>query len=127
MIDPHYANAYLKYMKLKKKGKLKVKIRKVGNSLVLTIPSAVRELMDLKEDGSFKMNMKYFDYCAGLRMTSKNFHKLFGGPPREPESKLTQRDMDLARSVQEVTEEIVMRMARHVHKETGQKYLCLAS
>jgi carbamoyltransferase len=86
----------------------------------------LNELMDLKEDGSFKMNMKYFDYCAGLTMTSKNFHKLFGGPPRVPESRLTQRDMDLARSVQEVTEEIVMRMARHVHKETGQKYLCLA-
>ena len=84
------------------------------------------ELMDLKDDGSFKMNMKYFDYCAGLKMTSKSFDKLFGGPPRTPESKLTQRDMDLARSVQEVTEEIVMRMARHVHKETGQKYLCLA-
>ncbi|MFH1313257.1 MAG: carbamoyltransferase [Candidatus Eisenbacteria bacterium] len=86
----------------------------------------LNELMDLKEDGSFKMNMKYFDYCAGLTMTSKHFHKLFGGPPRRPESQLTQRDMDLARSVQEVTEEIVMRMARHVHKETGQKYLCLA-
>jgi carbamoyltransferase len=86
----------------------------------------LNELMDLKEDGSFKMNMKYFDYCAGLTMTSKSFHKLFGGPPRQPESQLTQRDMDLARSVQEVTEEIVMRMARHVHKETGQKYLCLA-
>jgi carbamoyltransferase len=84
------------------------------------------ELMDLKDDGSFKMHMKYFDYCAGLTMTSKSFEKLFGGPPRTPESKLTQRDMDLARSVQEVTEEIVMRMARHVHKETGQKYLCLA-
>jgi carbamoyltransferase len=84
------------------------------------------ELMDLKDDGSFKMNMKYFDYCAGLTMTSKNFEKLFGGPPRKPESKLTQRDMDLARSVQEVTEEIVMRMAQHVHRQTGLKYLCLA-
>jgi carbamoyltransferase len=84
------------------------------------------ELVDLKDDGSFKMNMKYFDYCAGLTMTSKNFEKLFGGPPRKPESKLTQRDMDLARSVQEVTEEIVMRMAQHVHRQTGLKYLCLA-
>ena len=84
------------------------------------------ELIDLKEDGSFKMNMKYFDYCAGLRMTNKRFEKLFGGPPRKPESRLTQRDMDLARSVQEVTEEVMLRMARHVHKETGSKNLCLA-
>jgi carbamoyltransferase len=84
------------------------------------------ELMDLKEDGSFKLNMKYFDYCAGLTMTNGNFEKLFGGPPRKPESLLTQRDMDLARSVQEVTEEVMLRMARHVHRETGQKNLCLA-
>ena len=86
----------------------------------------LEHLMDLKEDGSFKMNMKYFDYCAGLTMTNQKFADLFGGPPRKPESKLTQREMDLARSVQEVTEEIMMRMARHIHKETGQKYLCLA-
>ena len=84
------------------------------------------ELMDLKEDGSFKMNMKYFDYCAGLTMTNRKFDKLFGGPPRKPESRLTQRDMDLARSVQEVTEEVMLRMARHIHHETGQKNLCLA-
>jgi carbamoyltransferase len=84
------------------------------------------ELMDLKEDGSFKMNMKYFDYCVGLTMTNKKFEKLFGGPPRRPESPLTQREMDLARSIQEVTEEVMLRMARHVHKETGQKNLCLA-
>ena len=83
-------------------------------------------LIDLKGDGSFKMNMEYFDYCAGLTMTNKKFHNLFGGPPRKPESKLTQREMDLARSVQDVTEEIMLRMARHIHKETGQKYLCLA-
>ncbi len=83
-------------------------------------------LMDIKEDGSFKMNMEYFDYCAGLTMTNEKFHKLFGGPPRQPESKLTQRDMDLARSVQDVTEEIMLRMTRHIHKETGQKNLCLA-
>ncbi len=86
----------------------------------------LRELIDLKEDGSFKMNMDYFNYCAGLTMTNKKFHKLFGSPPRKPESKLTQREMDLACSVQEVTEEVVLRMARHIHKETGQKYLCLA-
>lgn len=84
------------------------------------------ELMDLKEDGSFKMNMDYFDYCSGLTMTNRRFDKLFGGPPRKPESRLTQRDMDLARSVQEVTEEVMLRMARHVHQETGQKHLCLA-
>jgi carbamoyltransferase len=84
------------------------------------------ELMDLKEDGSFKMNMNYFNYCSGLTMTSRKFNKLFGGPPRKPESRLTQRDMDLARSVQEVTEEVMVRMARHIHRETGQKNLCLA-
>ncbi|MBN1783076.1 carbamoyltransferase [bacterium] len=84
------------------------------------------ELIDLKEDGSFKMNMKYFNYCAGLTMTNRKFDRLFGGPPRRPETRLTQRDMDLARSVQDVTEEVMMRMARHVHKETGLKNLCLA-
>lgn len=83
-------------------------------------------LLDLKEDGSFKMNMEYFDYCAGLTMTNGKFAELFGGPPRQPETKLTQREMDLARSVQEVTEEIMLRQARHVYKETGQKYLVLA-
>ena len=86
----------------------------------------LKELIDLKEDGSFKLNMKYFDYCAGLRMTNGHFHELFGGPPRKPESRVTQREMDLARSVQEVTEEVMLRIARHVHKTTGQKYLCLA-
>lgn len=84
------------------------------------------ELMDLKEDGSFRLNMDYFNYCAGLTMTNRKFEKLFGGPPRERESRLTQRDMDLARSVQDVTEEVMMRMARHVHNQTGQRYLCLA-
>jgi len=84
------------------------------------------ELMDLKDDGSFKLNMKYFNYCAGLTMTNKKFHRLFGGPPRKPESLLTQHDMDLARSVQEVTEEVMLRMARHIHKVTGRKNLCLA-
>ncbi len=85
-----------------------------------------RELLDLKEDGSFKMNMEYFNYCAGLTMTNAKFHKLFGGPPRKPESKLTQRDMDLARSVQDVMEEVLLRMGRHIRKELGMKYLCLA-
>ena len=84
------------------------------------------ELMDLREDGSFHLNMKYFNYCQGLTMTSNAFHELFGGPPRKPESKITQREMDLARSVQEVTEEVMLRMARHVRKVTGEKNLCLA-
>lgn len=84
------------------------------------------ELIDLKEDGSFKMNMKYFNYCAGLTMTNKRFHQLFGLPPRESEGKLNQTYMDVARSIQDVTEEIMLRMSRHVHKETGMKYLCLA-
>jgi len=90
------------------------------------VDAIMNELIDLKEDGSFKMNMKYFDYCAGLTMTNARFAQLFGGPARRPESKLTQREMDLARSVQEVTEEIMLRMARHVHKETKMKYLVLA-
>ncbi len=83
-------------------------------------------LLDLKADGSFRMNMKYFNYCAGLTMTNARFAKLFGGPPRRPESKLTQREMDLAASIQVVTEEIMLRMARHVHRETGMKNLVLA-
>lgn len=86
----------------------------------------MRELLDLKEDGSFKLNMKYFNYCAGLTMTNGRFHRLFGLSPRKPESKITQRDMDLAASIQDVTEEIMLRMARHVHKMTGKKYLTLA-
>ena len=90
------------------------------------VQTILDHLIDLKEDGSFKLNMKYFNYCAGLTMTNNRFHRLFGRKPRKRESKLTQMDMDLARSIQEVTEEIVMRMARHVYKVTGEKYLCLA-
>ncbi len=90
------------------------------------VDTILRELVDLKEDGSFKLNMKYFNYCVGLTMTNRHFNKLFGGPPRLPESKVTQKEMDLARSIQVVTEEIMLRMARHVFKETGQKNLCLA-
>ena len=86
----------------------------------------LRELLDLKEDGSFRLNMKYFNYCAGLTMTNRRFARLFGGPPRKPESKITRREMDLARSIQVVTEEILLRMARHVHRETGMKHLVLA-
>ena len=83
-------------------------------------------LIDVKDDGSFKLDMNYFNYCAGLTMTNTKFHELFGGAPRKPESELTQKEMDLARSVQEVTEEIVVKIATHVRKETGMKYLCLA-
>jgi carbamoyltransferase len=86
----------------------------------------LRELVSLKEDGSFRLNMRYFNYGVGLTMTNSRFDDLFGGPPRKPESKLTQREMDLARSVQEVTEEIMFRMARHVRRETGMRDLCLA-
>ncbi|MFA5146650.1 MAG: carbamoyltransferase [Candidatus Omnitrophota bacterium] len=86
----------------------------------------LKELIDLKEDGSFKLKMKYFNYCAGLTMTNRKFHALFGGPPRKPESKLTQRDMDLARSVQDVTEEVMLKMACHVRKVTGKEHLVLA-
>jgi carbamoyltransferase len=87
----------------------------------------IREkLIDLKDDGSFKLNLDYFDYCAGLTMTNSRFDALFGGAPRKPESLLTQREMDLAASVQLVTEEAMLRMARHVRKETGMKALCMA-
>ena len=86
----------------------------------------LKELIDLKEDGSFRLNMKYFNYGVGLTMTNSRFEALFGGPPRKAESRLTQRDMDLARSIQDVTEEILFRMARHVRQITGQKNLCLA-
>lgn len=86
----------------------------------------LKELIDLKEDGSFALNMKYFNYCTGLTMTNKHFDRLFGGPPRKPESLLTQREMDLARSLQDVTELAVLRIARHVRKETGMENLCLA-
>ena len=85
-----------------------------------------RELIDLREDGSFRLNMDYFDYMAGRRMTNKRFADLFGGPPRAPESKMTQREMDLARSVQEVTEEVMLNIARHAHEVTGKKHLCIA-
>ena len=86
----------------------------------------LRELLDLKADGSFRLNMRYFDYGVGLKMTNARFDRLFGRPARRPESQLTQSDMDLARSIQDVTEEIMFRMARHVRKETGMKNLCLA-
>jgi len=83
-------------------------------------------LIDLKEDGSFRLNQEYFDYVGGLRMTNGNFAELFGGPPRVPETRLTQREMDLARSVQEVCEEVMLRMARTAYKATSLDNLCLA-
>jgi carbamoyltransferase len=86
----------------------------------------LHELIDLREDGSFTVNQRYFNYLTGLTMTNGAFDELFGGPPRVPESKLTQREMDLARSVQVVCEEIMMRMARTLHRETGMENLCLA-
>ncbi len=86
----------------------------------------LKELIDIKEDGSFKLNMKYFNYCAGLTMTNKNFDKLFNRPPRKPETQITKLDMDIARSVQAVTEEVMLKTSRHIHKLTGQKNLCLA-
>src|ERR1043166_8836395 len=86
----------------------------------------LRELIDLKEDGSFRLNMKYFNYGVGLTMTNERFNALLGRGPRQPETQLTQSDMDLARSIQDVTEEIMFRMAKHVRKATGLKNLCLA-
>ncbi len=85
-----------------------------------------RELIDLKDDGSFTLNQKYFNYLSGLTMTNQAFHDLFGGPPRQPESELSQREMDLARSVQVVCEEVMLRMAHAAHRDTGSKNLCLA-
>ena len=83
-------------------------------------------LIDLKADGSYRLNMDYFNYSAGLRMTNDRFHKLLGSPPRSPESRLGQREMDLARSIQVVVEEVMLRQGRHLHKETGLEYLCLS-
>ncbi len=83
-------------------------------------------LLDIKPDGSFRMDMRYFNYCQGLTMTNGRFDQLFGGPPRRAEAPITQREMDLAASIQLVTEEILMRMATHVHRETGINKLCLA-
>ena len=83
-------------------------------------------LLDLHEDGSFWLNPEYFNYCSGLTMTNDRFHKLFGGPPREPETPLTQKHMDLAKSIQVVTEETMLRIAHRAHVETGKINLCLA-
>jgi len=83
-------------------------------------------LLDLAEDGSFWLNQEYFNYCSGLTMTNERFDDLFGGPPRQPESLLTQKEMDLAASIQVVTEEAMLRLVRHAHKQTGKRHLCLA-
>ncbi len=84
------------------------------------------KLLDLKDDGTFRLDMKYFNYCTGLTMTNAEFDKLFGGPARKPESQLTQREMDIAASIQEVTELVVMRLAQTIQRETGEENLCLA-
>jgi carbamoyltransferase len=83
-------------------------------------------LLDVKADGSFRLNMDYFNYATGLTMTNRKFDALFGGAPRKPESQITQREMDIARSIQVVTEDIVLKLARNIHKELGLDYLCLA-
>ncbi len=85
-----------------------------------------KHLIDIKPDGSFWMNMDYFNYCQGLTMTNDRFHKLFGAPPRSPESNIEQIHMDLASSIQAVTEDVMMRVGRHVHEQTKKKYLVLA-
>ena len=92
----------------------------------LYVQAIYDNLLDLKQDGSFRLNQKFFNYLSGLTMTSDAFSEIFGGPPRVPETPLTQREMDLARSIQDVCEEIVLRMARTAHRETGSKNLCLA-
>jgi len=92
-----------------------------------TYADRIREkLLDLKDDGSFRMDMSYFNYCQGLTMTGPKFHDLFGGPPRRPETPISQREMDIAASIQQVTEEIMLRCARHVQQLTGMRNLCLA-
>ncbi len=86
----------------------------------------LERLMDLREDGSFRLDLSYFNYCAGLTMTSRKFERLFGGPPRRPESPITQRECDLAASIQSVTELVMLRMAAHLHRLTGSSNLCMA-
>lgn len=90
------------------------------------VQTILDNLMDLKPDGTFRLNMDYFDYCTGLRMTNARFDALFGRPARQPEQLLTQREMDLTASVQKVTEEVVLRLGRSIAEETGQRNLCLA-
>jgi carbamoyltransferase len=90
------------------------------------VDTILDKLLDLKEDGTFRLDMSYFNYCTGLTMTNDRFANLFGGPPRTAETDISQREMDLAASIQVVTEEVVLRLARTLHTETGAEYLCLA-
>jgi carbamoyltransferase len=90
------------------------------------VQSIYDHLIELGEDGAFWLNQDYFNYCSGLTMTNERFNNLFGGPPRKPESQLTQKEMDIAASIQVVTEEAMLRLARHAHEETGKRNLCLA-
>jgi len=90
------------------------------------VDKILNHLLDLKEDGTVRLDMNYFNYCTGLTMTNDRFADLFGGPARQSETEITQREMDLAASIQVVTEEVVLRLARTLHSETGQEYLCLA-
>ena len=92
-----------------------------GNEVII-----LDQLIDLKDDGTFRLNMDYFNYATGLTMTNDRFAKLFGAPARTAESTITQKEMDIARSIQEVTEEVVLRLARTVHQELQTDYLCLA-
>ena len=84
------------------------------------------QLMDVKDDGTFRLDMRYFNYCTGLTMTNGRFHDLFDGPPREPESNLTQKEMDVAASIQKVTEQVVLQLTATIAEETGEENLCLA-
>jgi carbamoyltransferase len=86
----------------------------------------VGKMMEVEDDGSIWMDMSYFNYCQGLTMTSEKFHGVFGGPPRRPESPITEREMDIAASIQKVTEDVMLKAARHVHAQTGLPNLCLA-
>jgi carbamoyltransferase len=88
------------------------------------VDKILEHLLDLKDDGTFRLDMSYFNYCTGLTMTNDKFADLFDGPARKSETKITQREMDLAASIQVVTEEVVMRLARTLHTETGSENLC---
>jgi carbamoyltransferase len=89
-------------------------------------PLIRKHLIEVRDDGSYRLDQRYFNYCQGLTMTNARFHRLFGGPPRQPDSPVTQRDMDLAASIQVVIEEVILKTARNVHAKTGLKNLCLA-
>jgi len=86
----------------------------------------LEKILDLKDDGTFRLDMRYFNYCTGLTMTNERFDQLFNGPPRRPECDLTQREMDIAASIQKVTEKVILRLGRTIHAETGEENLCLA-